>query len=153
MCLHLTRRGILATTAVTATAFAGCGGIQSLMGEPDSGDIIIENNDSVDHSIDVTVMKVSQNPDDEKRANQTPTSTIWERELSYKVKSKGDETESDVISEPGTYYIEAEGRFDTVKRDASWLGVSSSGSNLGGGYVSISVSESKHLDVSVVLDD
>lgn len=89
------------------------------------GSFIINNETAEPHTVTVTVTKtstgVTYNPPDEPQ-----TTPIWKRTYQYEVASETQLEEQEVLTEDGTYYIEAETEpadppGSRITNDSEWL--------------------------------
>lgn len=104
------RRAILHVTgaALGSTAIAGC--LFGVADSRDAGTLVIRNDHSEDHTVTVHVTKTSTDDDDVGPHDRTPdpeSTPIWERDEQFTVQAGGTVHETDFVTEPGAYYVEA----------------------------------------------
>ena len=117
------RRRFLHTTgsALGVTVLSGC--LFGLASEHPAGTLVITNDHSEEHTVTFTVRKTSDDEDDIRRHDQTPsseTSPIWEREEQFMIGAGKKEKQDEFISETGAFYLEA--LLENGERDSDWVG-------------------------------
>lgn len=120
----LTRRNVLRVTGGTfgLSGLSGCiiGGFSD---PPGGGDLVIFNSDSKEHTVTVTVSKVSES-DDTRPKGETPNpeaTPIWKRSERFTIPADDDLEQREFVTEPGSFFVVAE--LATGDRDTYWWGL------------------------------
>lgn len=91
---------------------------------PGGGDLVISNSDSTDHTVTVTVSKVSESDDDTRPKGETPdpeATPIWKRSERFTVPADESHEQRDFVTEPGAFFVET--ALATGDRETYWWGL------------------------------
>lgn len=149
------RRSLLgAVGAATSSVLAGCVFGRSV----EAGTLVISNDHDQRHLVTVTVRKISEDDGDiPPRPHDAPAPTgtpLWERKYSFEVPADGAVRESDLLTEPGAYYVEVS--LDSGGTASTWLGLyaaGESGNQIAEAHILVSIADTGRVTVSTPVDD
>ena len=148
------RRELLGLLAVTVSStLAGC----FFAGGPESGDLVINNEDETAHTVSVIVSKTSDNPDRVSRDYPPPTPEVtpeWKRTHEFEIGPYQERIEEDLFTEPGAYYVEC--HLNGGGMAATWLGLYSAGpdgSEVAEELFRLTISDDATLSIITGVDD
>lgn len=149
------RRGFLHVTGSTlgCTALSGC--LFGLASNPPAGTLVTTNDHSEGHTVTVTVTKTSENDDEIRRHDQTPspeTTPIWEREEEFIVGADKRTKQENFITETGAFYLEVQ--VDNGERDSDWVGFyDAAGGGIAEDAIFVDIEEDGRVNISATHSD
>lgn len=91
-------------------------------------------------------MKFDDDPDKAKIHATNPSrpeNPLWEKEWKFEVEANNSETNSDIITEAGSFYIEVENeRGETGSGEAGLYSAGKNGKDVGGGQIIVTLNDS-----------
>lgn len=101
--------------------FSGCLGLGFGTNNVAPGSVVIDNDSPDTHTVSLSVTKVSNSSNDIRASDESPVSTIWRKTYSYEVNGDERKVDSELLSEPGAYYVEVE--LENGENATTWLGL------------------------------
>jgi hypothetical protein len=130
--------------SVLFTAVSGC----LVASDPSAGTLVITNNHSEGHTVTVTVTKTSNDNNDIRRHDQTPspdTTPIWRHEEQFRVDAGTEVKREEFIAEPGAFYFEA--RLENGERATAWNGFYVAGDGIAEDAIFVNIQESGFVTI------
>lgn len=149
-----TRRNVLYFSGVVGVGgLAGC-----LGGSITAGTLVVSNDDDQSHTATVTISKTSENEEDlpsrPHDAGAPTTTPLWQRDYQLEVPAGARRERSDVLTDPGAYYITA--RTESGGPDSTWLGLYAAGSDgdqVAESHISVTITERGGVTLGTPTDD